>query len=83
MSQWVINGIRTGIKTTAYPARPETAAGVSPGLPVGGDYPANEIASLIARCPTRVFSESDGRIDGGLSPLHSLLPLCSRHGASG
>ena len=38
MSQWVINGIRTGIKTTAYPARAETAAGVSPGLPVGGDY---------------------------------------------
>ena len=43
MSQWVINGIRTGIKTTAYPAKPETAAGVSPGLPVGGDYPANRL----------------------------------------
>ena len=62
MSQWVINGIRAGIKTTVYPAKPETAAGVTPGLPVGGDYPANQIASLIERCPTRVFSESDGRI---------------------
>jgi Ni,Fe-hydrogenase III small subunit len=62
MSQWVINGIRTGIKTTAYPAKLETAAGVSPGLPVGGDYPANEIDSLISRCPTRVFSDSDGQI---------------------
>jgi len=62
MSQWVINGIRTGIKTTAYPARPETAAGVSPGLPVDGDYPANQIASLIERCPTGVFSQVNGRV---------------------
>jgi Ni,Fe-hydrogenase III small subunit len=58
MSQWVINGIRAGIKTTAYPVRPETAAGVSPGLPVGGDYPANQIASLIERCPADVFSQA-------------------------
>jgi Ni,Fe-hydrogenase III small subunit len=62
MSQWVIKGLRTGIKTTAYPAKPETAAGVSPGLPVGGDYPAKEIDSLITRCPTRVFSDSGGQI---------------------
>jgi len=62
MSQWVINGIRLGIKTTAYPTKPETAAGVSPGLPVGGDYPANEVNSLISRCPTKVFSDSDGQI---------------------
>ncbi|HUA38088.1 MAG TPA: hypothetical protein VMA35_06775 [Candidatus Sulfopaludibacter sp.] len=62
MSQWVINGIRAGIKTTAFPARPETAAGTTPGLPVGGDYPANKINSLISRCPTRVFSDSDGQV---------------------
>jgi Ni,Fe-hydrogenase III small subunit len=62
MSQWVINGIRAGIKTTAYPARPETVAGVTPGLPVGGDYPTSKIDSLISRCPTKVFSDSDGQI---------------------
>jgi Ni,Fe-hydrogenase III small subunit len=62
MSQWVINGIRAGIKTTAYPATPETAAGVTPGLPVGGNYPANEMDSLIARCPTNVFSGSNGQL---------------------
>jgi Ni,Fe-hydrogenase III small subunit len=62
MSQWVINGIRAGIKTTAYPAKPETAAGVSPGLPIAGDYPANKIASLMARCPTEVFSQTDGKV---------------------
>jgi Ni,Fe-hydrogenase III small subunit len=62
MSQWVINGIRAGIKTTAYPAKPETAAGVSPGLPTANNYPANEIASLIERCPTQVFSNNDSQI---------------------
>lgn len=62
MSQWVRKGLATGIMTTGYPATPETAAGVSPGLPVGGKYPADEIASLTARCPTGALSERDGRI---------------------
>lgn len=62
MSQWVINGLRTGIKTTAYPAKLETAAGISPGLPAAGDYPQNKIASLIARCPTGVFSEHNSHL---------------------
>ena len=62
MSQWVINGLRTGIRTTAYPAKPEPAAGVSPGLPAGGEYPENQIESLIERCPTGVFSEQGGRL---------------------
>ena len=62
MSQWVINGLRTGIRTTAYPVRLETAAGVTSGLPLAGDFPTKEIAALTARCPTGVFSERDGRI---------------------
>jgi Ni,Fe-hydrogenase III small subunit len=62
MSQWVINGLRTGIKTTAYPAKAETAAGVSPGLPVGSGYPESHAASLVACCPTGVFSERQGRV---------------------
>jgi Ni,Fe-hydrogenase III small subunit len=62
MSQWVINGLRAGIKTTAYPHGQEPAAGVTPGLPAGGDYPHHKIASLIQHCPTRVFSERNGQI---------------------
>ena len=63
MSQWVIKGIRTGIKTTAYPATAETAAGVSPGLPAGGDPAAGgRIAALAELCPTGVFTERDGRV---------------------
>jgi len=33
MSKWVWKGLRTGKKTTLYPHAPETAVGVSPGLP--------------------------------------------------
>jgi Ni,Fe-hydrogenase III small subunit len=62
MSQWVVKGIRAGIKTSAYPAQAEMAAGVSPGLPVVGNYRRNEIDALMARCPTGVFSERDSRI---------------------
>lgn len=62
MSQWVRKGIRTGVRTTAYPARAETAAGVSPGLPLGGTYPASDIASLTALCPTEALSGHDGEI---------------------
>jgi Ni,Fe-hydrogenase III small subunit len=62
MFQWVSRGLRTGIKTSAYPAKPETAPGVSPGLPVGGTYRENESDLLIGRCPTEAFSQSDRRV---------------------
>ena len=42
MSQWVIKGLQTGIKTTRYPAREETQAGVSPGLPLGREQVTDE-----------------------------------------
>lgn len=61
MSQWVIKGIRTGIKTTAYPDGAERAAGVTPGLPRGGNFAAGA-AALIERCPTHALSQSDGII---------------------
>lgn len=62
MSQWVRKGIRTGIKTTRYPAAPESAPGVTPGLPMEGKYPEGEIASLVARCPTQALSDRGGSI---------------------
>jgi Ni,Fe-hydrogenase III small subunit len=62
MSQWVRRGIRIGVKTTAYPAEPEKAAGISPGLPLGGDYPADEIESLTVACPTEALNERSGQI---------------------
>lgn len=53
MSQWVVKGLRTGIKTTLYPDRPETAAGISPGRPGAATLAnADEATALAARCPT-------------------------------
>ena len=62
MSQWITRGVRKGIKTTPYPDKPETAAGVSPGLPSAGAYPPEAIASIVASCPSEALSEQDGRL---------------------
>jgi Ni,Fe-hydrogenase III small subunit len=56
MSQWVIKGMRTGIKTTAYPGAAEHAAGVTPGLPAGGNVVA-QAAALAQRCPTHALEQ--------------------------
>ena len=60
MSQWVRRGIRTGIKTTRYPAVEETAPGISPGLPLGGTYTEEQALLLVDCCPTRAISR-EGR----------------------
>ena len=63
MSQWVINGLRTGIKTTVYPRDAERAAGVTPGLPCGCDaLSPSAAAALVDCCPTQVFSQTNGKI---------------------
>jgi Ni,Fe-hydrogenase III small subunit len=62
MSQWVINGIRRGIKTTAYPDGTEQAAGVTPGLPHGGEVDAATGAALAERCPTTALSQANGNV---------------------
>jgi Ni,Fe-hydrogenase III small subunit len=58
MSQWVIKGLGTAVRTTPYPARAETAAGVSAGLPAsrrGGE-------DLVARCPTGALRARDAHV---------------------
>jgi Ni,Fe-hydrogenase III small subunit len=58
MSHWVIKGLGTPVRTTRYPARPETAAGVSPGLPASA--PGGE--RLAARCPTGALRAVDAHV---------------------
>ncbi len=58
MSQWVVKGIRTGIKTTAYPRGEEHAAGVTPGLPSGGPLDPATAAALVDRCPTNALTQT-------------------------
>lgn len=59
--KWVVKGIRTGIKTTAYPREAERAAGATPGLPVGGEFGADAQA-LAGRCPTHALAQTNGAI---------------------
>jgi Ni,Fe-hydrogenase III small subunit len=62
MSQWFLNGIRAGIKTTRYPGAPENAAGTTPGLPLGGELDVALAAELVARCPTGALSQTQGKV---------------------
>jgi Ni,Fe-hydrogenase III small subunit len=61
MSRWVVKGVRTGVKTTAYPSSAERAAGVTPGLPAGMDL-GGDAAALAARCTPGALVANDGRI---------------------
>ena len=61
MSQWIIKGIRTGIKTTLYPRCKEHAPGTTPGLPEGIDAGADAV-SIVERCPTGALSHNEENI---------------------
>lgn len=63
MSRWVLFGLGTGVKTTQYPSKPETAEGVSPGFPSSQTaYPGAEAEALTAACPTNALHERDGTV---------------------
>jgi Ni,Fe-hydrogenase III small subunit len=62
MASWVLKGLRTGIRTTTYPDRPETAAGVTPGRPQGTRLGDDDAADLVARCPTGAIAQQDGGV---------------------
>jgi Ni,Fe-hydrogenase III small subunit len=57
MTNWMLKGLRTGIKSSTYPRGPENAPGVSPGRPAGTSLKSGTAAEeLVARCPTRAIA---------------------------
>jgi Ni,Fe-hydrogenase III small subunit len=61
MPDWVLRGLLTGVKSSAYPLGGEDAAGVSPGLPRPVARAAAEAEALAERCPTgALLPHSDG-----------------------
>jgi Ni,Fe-hydrogenase III small subunit len=61
MTNWVLKGLRTGIKTSAYPHRHDDARGISPGRPHGVTLDSAQAADALARrCPTGAIIRSDG-----------------------
>jgi Ni,Fe-hydrogenase III small subunit len=63
MSQWVIKGLRTGVKSTRYPLVEETAEGTSPGLPAASTLPADLARSLAANCPVDALKPAPTGLD--------------------
>lgn len=61
MSQWVLKGLRTGIRSSAYPRSPETAPGVTPGRPVGTTVGA-QAEALAEHCPVGALHASGGDV---------------------
>jgi Ni,Fe-hydrogenase III small subunit len=61
MANWVLKGLRTGIKTSPYPYRPDDARGISPGRPRGVTLDFLEATeALVERCPTAAIVGKDG-----------------------
>jgi Ni,Fe-hydrogenase III small subunit len=62
MANWVLRGLRTGIKSGGYPGRVEEALGVSPGRPVGTRLDTAGADALARRCPTGAIMPQDGGV---------------------
>ncbi len=60
MSRWVLAGLKTGIVTTGYPREEESAPGVTPGRPRGGEVA--DPAKIVARCPSGAISAAGGGV---------------------
>lgn len=56
MANWVLRGLRTGVRSTAYPAHLDDAPGVSPGRPIATLLSPQAADALVARCPTQAIA---------------------------
>jgi Ni,Fe-hydrogenase III small subunit len=75
MANWVLKGLRTGIRTTTYPRQPEIATGVSPGRPRGVLLESADAAEkLVKRCPTTAMAQKNG----GIAIDHNQCIHCGR-----
>jgi Ni,Fe-hydrogenase III small subunit len=60
MANWVLKGVRTGVRSSAYPGRPDSAPGTSPGRPTGTRLRSAAAGDdLVGRCPTHAISRED------------------------
>jgi Ni,Fe-hydrogenase III small subunit/ferredoxin-like protein FixX len=63
MANWVLKGLRTGIKSGPYPRQPDDAHGISPGRPRGTQLNSPDRAEeLTGRCPTGAIVTQDGGV---------------------
>jgi len=69
MTLWFVRGLRRGVVTTRYPARPEESARFLPGPPAfrPGALTRETAGRLAGACPSGALrlAESEGQADGG------------------
>ncbi len=63
MSQWVIRGLRSGVKSTRYPASKEIAEGTAPGLPGAMRLSSDRAQAKAALCPTEALQIVEHGLD--------------------
>jgi Ni,Fe-hydrogenase III small subunit len=74
MANWVLKGLRTGVKTGGYPQRAEDAPGITPGRPIGTGFDAARADALSRRCPTGAIVAGDR----GIAVTHAYCVHCFR-----
>jgi formate hydrogenlyase subunit 6/NADH:ubiquinone oxidoreductase subunit I len=64
MPLWFVRGLRRGVVTTRYPARPEASAAFLPTPPAfRADHMDAELAGrLCAACPSQALRQQDGAL---------------------
>ncbi len=64
MPQWFVKGLRRGVVTTRYPARPDPLAAMLPGPPAfrPGALTGQVADDLVQICPSRAFSRAAGTL---------------------
>ena len=75
MANWVLTGLRTGIKSSVYPNRTDETLGVSPGRPRGTSLRSPEEADvLVGRCPAGAITHGES----GVAVDHARCIHCYR-----
>jgi len=83
MANWVLKGLRTGIRTTSYPDQPEPAIGVSPGRPLGASFGSSDQAErLVERCPTSAIARHDNGVAVDQRRCVHCFRCCRNEGAN-
>jgi len=74
MANWVLKGLRTGIKSGNYPDIVEDTPGISPGRPAGTRLDGAPAEELAGRCPTGALVQQAG----GVAIEHGRCVHCFR-----
>ena len=62
MTNWVLRGLRTGIKTTRYPGTEDSTPGVTPGRPLVAALAEQDASAVVEACPTGAIARDGATV---------------------